>query len=220
MEKQSNKKLTQLQANRILYLSVIGVLCLAAVIIGIAAAFGGDDSTPTVVVPETESEKKTETQTEAPPVSNTLPSLIAPVSGNVYAEHDLSVLVFSNTMGDWRVHAGIDILTPEGAEVFCSTDGTVSAVYDDPRLGRTVEVTHKGGIISCYSNLDKNDTLPEVGTVLAAGDRIGKVGDSSLSELADEAHLHFEIKVNGRPVNPLDYICEESKRASLGIDEV
>ena len=56
-----------------------------------------------------------------------------------------------------------------------------------------------------------------VGDEIAAGDVIGKIGDSAVSELADEPHLHFEMTVNDVSVNPLDYITEESKSASLGI---
>ena len=50
--------------------------------------------------------------------------------------------------------------------------------------------------------------------------KIGVIGDTSLSELADEPHLHFEVKVGDVSVNPLDYISEESKSASLGIGEI
>ena len=204
---------------KIVYTAVVAILCVSAVVIGIVAAANKRDEMPEEDTPPVsdgnggESEKEEEKKPDST-------VWYSPVVGEVVKTHSLDTPVFSDTLGEWRVHAGLDILTPEGAEVYCSTDGTVSAVYDDARLGRTVEVTHKGGIVSCYSNLDTNDTLPSVGTVLSAGDRIGRVGDSSLSELADEAHLHFEIKVNGRPVNPLDYISEESKRASLGINEV
>lgn len=204
---------------KIVYTAVVAILCVSAVVIGIVAAANKRTEVPDDTNPPVTDGGNTDggTEEEKKPDSTVWYS---PAVGEVVKTHSLDTPVFSDTLGEWRVHAGIDILTPEGAEVFCSTDGTVSAVYDDPRLGRTVEVTHKGGIVSCYSNLDTNDTMPAVGTQLLAGDRIGRVGDSSLSELADEAHLHFEIKVNGRPVNPLDYISEESKRASLGIDEV
>ena len=204
---------------KIVYTAVVAILCVSAVVIGIVAAANKRDEAPDDTDPPVTDEGNTDsgTEEEKKPESTVWYS---PVVGEVVKTHSLDTPVFSDTLGEWRVHAGIDILTPEGAEVYCSAGGTVSAVYDDPRLGRTVEVTHKGGIVSSYSNLDANDTMPAVGTQLLAGDRIGRVGDSSLSELADEAHLHFEIKVNGRPVNPLDYISEESKRASLGIDEV
>ena len=118
------------------------------------------------------------------------------------------------------MHTGIDISADEGAEVFCSADGVVTKIYSDPLLGKTVEVTHEGGIVSTYSNLATASISVSEGDEVKSGALLGKVGDTSLSELADEAHLHFGIKVNGVSVNPLDYISEDSKQASLGITEV
>ena len=80
-------------------------------------------------------------------------------------------------------------------------------------------IDHGSGVKSYYSNLEDNDLIARVGTLLKAGDLIGEVGDSSISELAEEPHLHFEVKVSDVSVDPLEYISTESKRASLGIDE-
>ena len=131
--------------------------------------------------------------------------------------HSLSAPVFSTTLGEWRVHAGIDISAEEGASVYASEAGVVSGIYSDPMLGYTVELTHEGGIITRYSNLANGSSGMKVGDSVASGDVIGTVGDSSTSELAEEPHLHFEMMVDGKKVHPLDYITEESKKASLGI---
>ena len=147
-------------------------------------------------------------------------SFVSPVVGEVVKQHSLDMPVFSTTLNEWRVHTGIDISTEDGAEVFAAADGTVSRVYSDPLLGKSVEITHEGGIVSVYSNLSPTDIAIAEGDTVKSGALIGKVGDSSLSELAEEPHLHFGVKVNGVSVNPLDYISEESKKASLGITEV
>ena len=96
----------------------------------------------------------------------------------------------------------------------------MTKVFNDPFLGKTVEITHTGNIVSIYSNLDNNGVTVKVGDKVSSGDKIGVVGDTSLSELADESHLHFGIKVSGVSVNPLDYISEDSKKASLGITDI
>jgi len=84
--------------------------------------------------------------------------------------------------------------------------------------GYTVELSHKDGVVTRYSNLTKEDaSMITVGDEVKSGDRIGTVGDTSISELAEEPHLHFEVLLNDVKVNPLDYISEESKEASLGI---
>ncbi len=207
---------------KIAYAAVIAILCVSAIVVGIIAAASKkdevpDENTPPVVDDGNGDGGNTETPDENEENKPTV--FISPVSGDVVKVHSLDTPVFSDTLGEWRVHTGIDILTPEGAEVFCAAPGTVSKVFDDVRLGRTVEVTHANGVVTCYSNLAKDGTTPAVGQELASGDKIGTVGDTSLSELAEEAHLHFEIKVGGASVNPLDYISEESKKTSLGITE-
>ena len=140
-----------------------------------------------------------------------------PVKGEIIKNYSMDALVFSQTMGDYRVHSGIDIAAEEGAEVYAGADGQVTNVYYDNYYGRSVEITHPDGIVSVYSNLDGDTINVKVGDTVTTGTRIGKIGDTSLTELADEAHLHFAVKVNGVNVNPLDYITEESKSASLGI---
>lgn len=216
---------------KIIYAAVIGVLCVTAVVIGIVSATQNrnDEITddPTANLPPAdegiENEGGDSSGTENEGEEDKKPeklSFVSPVVGEVTKHHSMETPVFSNTLNEWRVHTGIDIATNEGAEVFCAADGVVSKVYSDPFLGKSVEVTHEGGITSIYSNLSSSDIAVKEGDTVESGALIGKVGDTSLSELADEAHLHFSMKVNGVSVNPLDYISESSKQASLGITNV
>ena len=85
-------------------------------------------------------------------------------------------------------------------------------------LGNKIEITHADGMVSVYANLAP-DGLPKVGDKVVAGQKIATVGDSSISELAEEPHLHFALYANGIAVDPLEYISEESKKVSLGIEE-
>ncbi len=126
-----------------------------------------------------------------------------PVTGEVVKHYSMDALVFSETMGDYRVHTGIDVACEAGCEVVAFTDGTVSAVNDDYFYGTTVAVTHSQGLVSYYMNLD-----PElasgiaVGSEVKAGDVLGRVGDTARIEEKDGAHLHFELRVNGELINP------------------
>ena len=211
---------------------IIALLCITAIVIGIVAANTSDDTLATDN-PITDNEQPgTENPEEKPPVdenpSDEKPeppvkkpekkSFLAPVSGSVMKGHSLTVPVFSPTLEEWRVHSGIDIGCEEGAEVFAAFDGTVSEVYTDPLLGCTVVIDHGSDVKSIYSNLAADESLVKVGAKVGEGEKIGTVGDTSLSELADEPHLHFEVSVSDAKVNPLDYISDESKSASLGID--
>ena len=205
---------------KIVYAAVIAILCITAIAAGIVGAASKTQETPTVETPPVADSG----QNANPPVDSTPKpepklSFISPVSGTVSKSHSLEVPVFSLTLGEWRVHTGIDIACEEGASVFASEAGVVSAIYSDPMLGYTVEITHKNDLKTRYSNLSGEASSLKVGDTVALGDKIGVVGDSSLSELAEEPHLHFEVLLKDVKVNPLDYINEESKRANLGIEE-
>ena len=207
---------------KIIYGTVIAILCISAIVIGIISAANKAPDTPdedgTQLTPPTDGNDNV-----TPPEDNKEPqkkeqTFISPLVGSVVTEHNLETPVFSTTLNEWRVHTGIDSSAEDGAPVYASCDVTVSRIYNDPLLGYTVELTHENGIVTRYSNLSDGDAaLLTVGDAVSSGDRIGTVGDTSVSELADEPHIHFAVLVNGVSVNPLDYISEDSKQASLGI---
>ena len=216
--------------SKIVYLTVIAILCVSAIVIGIVAA----NSRKKTEIPETppvsdgsdtnngdnqENEEKpgdNENEGDTPPVTPTL-IFVSPVAGTVIKSHSTTTPVFSNTLDEWRIHTGLDISAEDGAEVCSAADGVVSKVYNDPMLGQTVEITHSDTHKSYYSNLAKDTVKCKEGDSVTSGQVIGYIGDTTISELADEPHLHFELKVSGASVNPLDYITDESKLASLGI---
>ena len=225
MEKNTNS----LKANRILYIVVVAVLCITAVVIGITAAMqrGKNPSKqPAVTTVATTTAKPATTTAPTPSDEDaskpeTLPSFIAPAEGTVAKEHDLSVLVYSATMDDLRVHRGIDIASVAGSDVIAVADGEISAVYSDPMMGYSIEITHAGGAVSVYKNLTQTHAsgIAE-GVSVKQGEVISYVGDSAMIESADEAHLHYELLVNGESVDPLDYISEDSRLASLTQSEL
>ena len=206
-----------------IYGVVIAVLCIAAIVIGIVAANqrqedtlpGGDDTLNDGGNTETPDGGNNGGQ-QTPDEPKKL-SFIAPVSGRVMTGHDLTVPVFSVTLEEWRVHAGIDISCAEDAAVFAAEDGVVSAVYNDPMLGATVEITHDGDIVTVYSNLVASEDFVKLGDKVVRGGRIGTVGDTSISELAEETHIHFGVRKAGVATDPLTIISDEAKEASLGI---
>ncbi len=213
---------------KIVYGVIIAVLCIAAIVIGIIAArnntgdlpadapivdAGDEDNSATLPnEPETPDDKEETPKPEEPK------KFLSPVSGRVTRKHDLSTPVFSTTLEEWRVHTGIDISVEENAPVFAVGDGKVSKIYSDALLGNTVEITHNNGVVTVYSNLSSElESNIKVGATITRGQRLGTVGDTSVSELADEAHLHFEVLENGKQCDPLKFIDEDAKKASLGI---
>ena len=206
-------------ASKIIYAIVVAILAVSAIVVGIvSAASTKEDPKPneTVQTPE-ENEKPNENETpneNGGDKTDTAPTFATPAEGEIISVHSATVPVFSNTLGEWRIHSGIDICTDEGATVFAAADGEVSRIFTDEMLGLTVELTHQGNIKTLYSNLaDDGSVAVSVGDKVELGDAIGTVGDTSISELAEEAHLHFEMLVNDISVNPLDYIAAKSDDA-------
>ena len=142
---------------------------------------------------------------------NTVPKMALPVVGMVAKGYDSTVQVYSTTMGDYRIHLGLDMTTEDATPVLAAADGVVSQIWDDPMMGKCVALSHSGDCYTIYKNL--NPTLPEdiaVGSEVKAGDCLGQVGQSAVLELAEEPHLHFEMTVGGLSVDPLEYFSEQA----------
>lgn len=217
--------------SKIVYLSVIAILCVSAIVIGIVASNNrkktDDGANPPASdgtgdgnqgeTPNPPSNDGGNNEQKPPEAQKPELTFVSPAVGTVVKSHSATVPVFSNTLDEWRIHTGIDISTEEGAEVFAAEAGEVTKVFSDPMLGVTVELTHSETHKSYYSNLSADTVAVKVGDKVEEGALLGNVGDTTVSEMADEPHLHFELKVNGISVNPLDYFSDESKEASLGI---
>ncbi len=205
------------------YGAIIALLCITAIVIGIVAANNRnknplpDDENPPASDENNNEGNKDEGNKDEGGTNETV-TFISPVSGTVMKGHSPTTPVYSETLEEWRIHTGVDISTEEGAEVFAAAAGEVTKVYSHPLLGNTVEITHENGAKTVYSNLTADKTVT-VGARVSSGEKIGAVGYSAISEVADEVHLHFEMLVNEAYVNPLDYISDESKKVSLGITD-
>lgn len=205
MEKKNKTARTPI-TTRVVYGAVVAILCITAIVVGIVSAASKrntpDDSNPPI------SGEVTPPEDNPPEEEKTELSFALPVSGGVLGtEFDEDTPVFSNTLGEWRLHLGIDIVTDEDAPVFAAEDGIITGIYKDARFGFTVEITHDNEHKTVYSNLKNDNPVSlEVGDEVAKGDRIGTVGDSAMSEIAEEPHLHFELFVGGEPKNPMDFL--------------
>lgn len=126
--------------------------------------------------------------------------LSSPVEGKLVKPYSMDALIYSKTLRQWMTHSGADIAAPKGSEVRAVAAGSVERVYEDDMLGTTVIIDH-GSFKSVYSGLKKEVPVKE-GDAIPARAVIGELGDTAISECADESHLHFEIWRNGSPVDP------------------
>ena len=100
-----------------------------------------------------------------------------------------------------ELHRGLDICSRKGAPVMAPADGVVAYVESDPGYGKTVIINHGYGLNTMYAHLDKVHV--KKGQAVRRHQEIAQVGDSGRTT---GAHLHYEIHLNGVPVNPLRYI--------------
>ncbi len=124
------------------------------------------------------------------------------VSGIVSEPFSGGELVKSETLGDWRIHSGVDIDSEVGTPVKAIADGTVSQVATDTMMGNVIKLEHQDGLVSVYANLADGITL-KVGDKIKGGQEIGKIGTSALAECLEPPHLHLEVLKNGENIDPL-----------------
>lgn len=131
--------------------------------------------------------------TKTPPPSVGTKQFIMPASGRL-----------SSTFGRrWgRTHEGIDIAASTGTPIYASDNGIVTeAGYKSNGYGNIVKIDHQNGFVTYYAHCSK--VYVNVGDVVAKGDKIAAVGNTGRST---GPHLHFEIRENGTPYNPFNYI--------------
>lgn len=131
---------------------------------------------------------------------------ILPVNGGkVSLGYSGNELVYSKTLDQYVVHRGIDYAAPADSQVVAVAGGTVTKVYNDDKLGVTIEITHKDGYVTRYCSLS-TDKMVEEGDVVEAGQVISGVGNTALFESLDGPHLHFEVWQNGNPIDPAGFL--------------
>ncbi len=125
--------------------------------------------------------------------------IVKPLEGKVVKSFSAENPIYSKTMGDWRVHEGIDIAADDGEKVRSYADGVVKEIYNDELFGYTIKIEHTTGIVMLYSGLSPT-TLVKVGDSVSAGDYIGAVFTVP-SEIMDDTHLHLVAIKDGNIVD-------------------
>ncbi|MEM1352471.1 MAG: M23 family metallopeptidase [Pseudomonadota bacterium] len=103
--------------------------------------------------------------------------------------------------GGRRMHKGVDFAAPSGTDLFATADGVVTKAGWQSGYGRMVTIQHDFGIETRYAHLSK--IRVKVGQRVSRGEHIGDMGASGR---VTGVHLHYEVRVGGKAVNPMIYI--------------
>ena len=103
--------------------------------------------------------------------------------------------------GQYKLHTGVDISAPMGANFIAANDGIVIKAGMNSAYGNMVIIDHGGGITTLYAH--GSEIIAKIGQTIKQGDPVLKVGSTGYST---GPHAHFEIRINGNPVDPLNYV--------------
>lgn len=131
-----------------------------------------------------------------------------PIEGEILTAHATDRLVYLETLNQYGTHTGIDIAATRGQVVVACFDGQVARCWRESMLGNVIEICSANGLTARYANLQSLALVKE-GASVKAGDAIGAVGASAMSESLMKPHLHFEVLMDGESVPPQDVLPTE-----------
>jgi len=99
------------------------------------------------------------------------------------------------------MHYGTDMAAKHGSAILATADGVINFAGWEKGYGKLIKIKHDFGYVTRYAHLSKISV--SVGQRISQGDRIGKMGNTGRST---GTHLHYEIRRNGKPINPMKYI--------------
>lgn len=108
--------------------------------------------------------------------------------------------------GQREFHSGIDFAGLRGTPIVAAGDGVVARTVNDPALGRAVTIDHGQGFETVYGHMDRLSV--QLGEVVTRGQEIGKMG--STGQRSTGPHLHYSVRVDGKYVNPSNYLLDSS----------
>lgn len=172
----------------------------------------GPENVRRFIISETEPPKAEEADRQAElnslqAVLRVTDSLIYPVKSHSVIKQYSENSVYNKTMQDYRAHTGCDFAADEGESVYAMCAGTVKNISVSELYGVIIEVDC-GDFSVYYCGLNP-DFVVDKGDEVISGDTIGTVGQIP-SESADDSHIHIEIRVGDKLIDPLSVIDNNS----------
>ncbi|MBQ8028254.1 MAG: M23 family metallopeptidase [Clostridia bacterium] len=149
-----------------------------------------------------EKTQKTELTTAAQPETKLAnKSYSLPCSSEIIKEYSPSVPLYSETMGDWRTHSGVDFAAKQGDKIYASGYGKVSKVYADSKWGYVIEIDYDDFVLR-YCGISQNGAV-SIEEAVSPGGIIGEVAVIPAEE-KDGLHFHVEAIKDGKTVDPFE----------------
>ena len=125
---------------------------------------------------------------------------VVTLNGEILVPCSQNEPVWFASLGQWQIHAALDIAGAPGEAIRACGDGIVGEAWKDPLWGNSIRLEHADGFVSTYSNLNTLN-LVQTGSAVMAGDVIGSVGRSAAVESELPWHLHFEMRCGDTAVD-------------------
>lgn len=137
-------------------------------------------------------------------------TFIMPIKdGTITKEFSATALKYNKTLKQWEAHKAVDIKGADKAEVVACYGGKVTGVENDYLKGTVVTITHNNSLKTEYSSLD--NVSVKVGDTVKQGDKIGNASTSAKAESAEGDHVHLEVFLNDKKVDPQLYLITGDK---------
>lgn len=129
---------------------------------------------------------------------------VSPIEDGVQSV-SYNVIYTNNTLGWIYRHKAVDFMAEEGTNVRCMADGYVESISASSETGNIVTINHGGNLRTVYRFIEANSNL-KVGATVKKGESIGTVAAAYGTEHRDGTHLHLEIKLGDKFVDPEEYL--------------
>lgn len=156
---------------------------------------------------DTGQQKETETSGNAGQVSfSDSDKLLWPVEGALLMNYSMDKTVYFSTLDQYKYNPAIVISGEKGDQVISSAPGTVKSIDKTAETGTTVNVDLGGGYELLYGQLDKVQV--KTGDYVDSKTVLGYVGEPTMYYSVEGTNVYFEMRKDGQPVNPMDYLVE------------
>lgn len=133
--------------------------------------------------------------------------LLWPIDGNVLMSYSMDKTVYFSTLDQYRYNPAMIVSGAAGDNVIAAAPGIVKSIDESAKTGTTVTLDMGNGYECIYGQLKELQVL--TGDYLEAGDVIGYLNIPTKYYSLEGCNLYFEMRKDGQPVNPMDYLAEE-----------